>query len=70
MTAKKKPTTSAAASDALDLATELHNNLTQLSQTVPPQVNMHNVLTQAAQLRNILEGHHAEVEAPADETTA
>lgn len=40
---------------ALDQATTLHNTLTQLSQSVPPQVSLANVIIQSEELRNTLE---------------
>lgn len=42
-------------SDAYDRAVDLHNQLTQLSQSAPPQVDFSNVLRQATSLKSSLE---------------
>lgn len=41
--------------DALDRATTLYSRLVQLSQSVPPQVSLADVIMQADELRSTLE---------------
>lgn len=54
-----KKTTNKTLTDALDRATTLHSRLIQLSQNVPPQVSLADVIMQADELRSTLEEAHA-----------